>query len=162
MEKYDMTLELEIERIMSMDIPTNEKNRLLSDLYCTTYTITKSGLIKVLCKPEMMSRVARLMHMQLVSTSSAAKWGIVYFACKRSGCFVDMSYETFARIIQVTFGASLMDHKDRLISPKTISNGITIAEIALSHSEDQLKDKDKDITGAVETLAKNIAEICQA
>ena len=162
MEKKDMTLELEIERIMSLDIPANEKNRLLSDLYCTTYTITKSGLIKVLCKPEMMSRVARLMHMQLVSTSSAAKWGIVYFACKRSGCFVDMSYETFARIIQVTFGASLMDHKDRLISPKTISNGITIAEIALSHSEDQLKDKDKDITGAVETLAKNIAEICQA
>ena len=162
MEKKDMTLELEIERIMSLDIPANEKNRLLLDLYCTTYTITKSGLIKVLCKPEMMSRVARLMHMQLVSTSSAAKWGIVYFACKRSGCFVDMSYEIFARVIQVTFGASLMDHKDKLISPKTISNSITIAEIALSHSEDQLKDKDKDITGAVETLAKNIAEICQA
>lgn len=162
MEKKDMTLELEIERIMSLDIPANEKNRLLSDLYCTTYTITKSGLIKVLCKPEMMSRVARLMHMQLVSTSSAAKWGIVYFACKRSSCFVDMSYEIFARVIQVTFGASLMDHKDKLISPKTISNGITIAEIALSHSEDQLKDKDKDITGAVETLAKNIADICQA
>lgn len=162
MEKYDMTLELEIERIMAMDIPANEKNRLLSDLYCTTYTITKSGLIKVLCKPEMMSRVARLMHMQLISTSSAAKWGIVYFACKRSGCFVDMSYEVFARVIQVTFGASLMDHKDKLISPKTISNGITIAEIALSRSEEQLNDKDKDITGAVETLAKNIAEICQA
>lgn len=162
MEKKDMTLELEIERIMSLDIPANEKNRLLSDLYCTTYTITKFGLIKVLCKPEMMSRVARLMHMQLVSTSSAAKWGIVYFACKRSGCFVDMSYEIFARVIQVTFGASLMDHKDKLISPKTISNGITIAEIALSHSEDQLKNKDKDINGAVETLAKNIAEICQA
>ena len=48
MEKKDMTLELEIERIMSLDIPANEKNRLLSDLYCTTYTITKSGLIKVL------------------------------------------------------------------------------------------------------------------
>ena len=43
-----------------------------------------------------------------------------------------MSYETFARIIQVTFGASLMDHKDRLISPKTISNGITIVEIVFS------------------------------
>ena len=36
MEKYDMTLELEIERIMAMDIPANEKSRLLSDLYCTT------------------------------------------------------------------------------------------------------------------------------
>ena len=37
-----------------------------------------------------------------------------------------------------------------------------VAEIALSHSEDQLKDKDKDILVAVEILAKNIAEICQA
>ena len=162
MEKYDMTLELEIERIMAMDIPANEKSRLLSDLYCTTYTITKSGLIKVLCKPEMMSRVARLMHMQLVSTSSASKWGIVYFACKISGYFVDMSYETFARIIQVTFGASLVDNKDKLISPKTISNGIAIVEIVLSRPEDQLKDKEKDILVAVRTLAKNIAETCQS
>lgn len=162
MEKHDMTLELEIERIMSMDIPENEKNRLLSDLYCSTYTINKSGLIKVLCKPEMMSRIARLMHMQLTSTSVAARWGIVYYACKKSGCFVDMSYETFARIIQVTFGASLKEQNDKLISPKTISNGIDIVEIVLSRPEDQLKDKDKDILVAVEILAKNIAEICQA
>ena len=62
----------------------------------------------------------------------------------------------------MTFGASLKEQNDKLISPKTFSNGIDIGEIVLSRPEDQLKDKDKDITGAVETLAKNIAEICQA
>lgn len=162
MEKNDCTLQQEVDRIMLLDISSSEKNRMLSDLYCSTYMIMVSGLFNALCKPEMMSRVARLMHMQLISTSSSAKWGIVYFACKKSGCFVVMSYETFSRILQVTFGASLKDHSEKLVSSKTIHNGILTVDILLSQPKDSLKSKELSIVEAVETLAKNIAEICQA
>lgn len=50
MEKNDCTLQQEVDRIMLLDISSSEKNRMLSDLYCSTYMIMVSGLGKEHCR----------------------------------------------------------------------------------------------------------------
>ena len=66
-------LDAEVKRIMSLDLPLNERRRMAADAYCDAYNINPAGLIRVVFKPEALSVLARLMHMQLDNVTDSPR-----------------------------------------------------------------------------------------
>lgn len=159
METKESMLDAEVRRIMSLDLPLNERRRMAADVYCDAYNINPAGLIRVLFKPDALSVVARLMHMQLDNVTDSPRWGMVYHACKKSGAFVAMNPASFIRAVQSSLGASLNDGKS-MVSAKTIEHGISTMDILLTKNEEKLTTKDKELITAMEFLAKQMSESC--
>jgi len=152
-------LDAEVKRIMSLDLPLNERRRMAADAYCDAYNINPAGLIRVVFKPEALSIVARLMHMQIDNVTDSLRWGMVYYACKKSGAFVAMNTASFIRAVQTSIGASLSDGKS-IVSAKTIEHGISTMDILLTKSEEKLTMKEKELITAMDFLAKQMSESC--